>query len=384
MKKLFTILALLIAVMLAVPPVAVTAAQPLTFSLRIEGADKNLFYDDVTVTADSAKLNDVLTALNAQHPELAMQGIDAGYITSICGQAAGSFGGYDGWMFAVNGTDSPVGIADCTVAEGDEIVFYYGDPFGRGMQHPVVFADLACNGILRIMSVDTVYDASYNATLVFNPVANAQVYVKGGAVDETFVTDEKGQITVCQNASIPAGNYNIQVTRADADGCPTALRLKPDYTFVCAGGDYGTPGIDDMQKITICFVGNMCINLSDIIAPGAYGYRVFDSKMLELDDSAPVQTGVTFTLMAGDAVGMPLFKLAVAGDVNCDGKLTTDDARDALRAAVGLQKLTLAQTAAADADIKDGETTTDEARKLLRVAVGLDSYDSLTAAYTAH
>lgn len=62
---------------------------------------------------------------------------------------------------------------------------------------------------------------------------------------------------------------------------------------------------------------------------------------------------------------------AVRGDVNGDGKVTVEDARTALRAAVGLEKLDEKQTAAADYD-GDGEVTAADARAILRKATGLE------------
>ena len=63
------------------------------------------------------------------------------------------------------------------------------------------------------------------------------------------------------------------------------------------------------------------------------------------------------------------------GDVNNDGKITVDDARAALRAAVKLDVLSAAAYAAADVDGKKG-VTVDDARLILRVSVKLDTFDS--------
>ena len=52
-------------------------------------------------------------------------------------------------------------------------------------------------------------------------------------------------------------------------------------------------------------------------------------------------------------------------------KVTTADAREALRAAVGLEDLTAAQKSKADAD-GDGNVTTADAREILRKATGLE------------
>lgn len=61
----------------------------------------------------------------------------------------------------------------------------------------------------------------------------------------------------------------------------------------------------------------------------------------------------------------------VLGDVDGDGKVTAEDARLALRAALGLEILTEDQLKAADFD-KDGEITAADARLILRESLGLE------------
>ena len=62
------------------------------------------------------------------------------------------------------------------------------------------------------------------------------------------------------------------------------------------------------------------------------------------------------------------------GDVNGDGRITSADARLALRAAVSLETLDAVQLLSADAN-GDGKVTSADARLILRVAVGLDSFE---------
>jgi len=64
-------------------------------------------------------------------------------------------------------------------------------------------------------------------------------------------------------------------------------------------------------------------------------------------------------------------KTAKAGDLDADGSVTATDARIALRAAVGLDKLTGALEKAADMD-SDNSVTAADARIILRIAVGLE------------
>lgn len=66
-----------------------------------------------------------------------------------------------------------------------------------------------------------------------------------------------------------------------------------------------------------------------------------------------------------------LEQLNHGGDIDGDGKVTAADARLALRASVGSEKLTDMQKAAADVD-GDGKVTSADAREILRKSVGLE------------
>ena len=65
---------------------------------------------------------------------------------------------------------------------------------------------------------------------------------------------------------------------------------------------------------------------------------------------------------------LPWVKYCPMGDVNFDGKVTSADARLALRAVVKLEKLTPAQLLAADLD-GDGKVSSSDARAILQKAV---------------
>ena len=67
----------------------------------------------------------------------------------------------------------------------------------------------------------------------------------------------------------------------------------------------------------------------------------------------------------------------LAGDVNLDGKVGSDDARLALRASVKLENLTADQNKCADAN-RDGKVGSDDARLILRASVKLETLKPLT------
>lgn len=77
-------------------------------------------------------------------------------------------------------------------------------------------------------------------------------------------------------------------------------------------------------------------------------------------------------LMILSILPVSLASAAMLGDIDGDGKISSDDARLALRASVRLEALTEAQKLLADVDF-DGEVTSSDARSILRAAVGLES-----------
>ncbi|MBE6789619.1 MAG: hypothetical protein E7535_00330 [Ruminococcaceae bacterium] len=89
------------------------------------------------------------------------------------------------------------------------------------------------------------------------------------------------------------------------------------------------------------------------------------SGALITDNTLPA-TGMTLVLP--DASVMTLI---IMGDTDGDGKISAADARLALRASVGLEKLTDAQKTAAEVD-KKAEITASDARLILRASVGLE------------
>ena len=79
------------------------------------------------------------------------------------------------------------------------------------------------------------------------------------------------------------------------------------------------------------------------------------------------------SLVLALSAGLTAFA-AASGDLTGDNKIGTGDARDILRAAIGLDTLSAAKKDAADVNL-DGSVTTADARMALRVAVGLEKTD---------
>ena len=80
------------------------------------------------------------------------------------------------------------------------------------------------------------------------------------------------------------------------------------------------------------------------------------------------------TIGTGDTLhyGQDVYTLVLFRDCNGDGRITSADARAALRHTVRLQTLSEPQQIAADSD-QNGRITTSDARRILRYSLGLIS-----------
>jgi len=223
-KILSLLLALVTLSCLAIP----VSAESNSVTLRIEGISENFYYSTVEIS-ESATVADVIISADANSDKITVVGAESFYITDINGEIAGTFGGWDGWSYMVNGEIPAVGIGDYTVKNGDTIVVYYSDSFGVGMQYPVMDTSKISEGILTFTSTDTTYDENYNPTTTVNPVADMTVLF-----DNTeYKTDKQGSVTVAKE-QLTAGEHSIQVSKASENGVPLVLRFAPDAKVTIA------------------------------------------------------------------------------------------------------------------------------------------------------
>lgn len=230
-KLAFLVLSLALCLSATSVNVGFAADKTMNVNLRIEGVDKNLFYDTVEVPyTDALTLQQALTYIDAQEDSIAITGVDTAYITDINGEAAGQFGGWDGWLYKVNGADSSVGIDSLELADGDNVVLYYGDPYGVGMQFPVADTSAIKDGVISFTSSDTTYDADYNPIVTVNPVVGATVTWTNGDTTKDYVTNDKGVITVDAD-QLTAGAHAVQISKVGDTKLPLVLRFTPDYSI---------------------------------------------------------------------------------------------------------------------------------------------------------
>lgn len=216
---------------------ALAEGEPFSVSLRIEGAEKTLFHDTVTLSAaEDVTVLDVIQAADSASEELEVTVTESeygSYISAVNGEAEGQIL-YDGWSYLKNGTAPEVGVSACSVANGDTVVLYYADPFGEnGFQIPKMDDSRLAEGILKFTSADTVYDENWQPTTVVNPVVGATVTWSYAGGIAQYVTDEKGEIKIAF-AQLTAGDHAVQIEKyaqsvtVSGGKLPLVLRLSAD------------------------------------------------------------------------------------------------------------------------------------------------------------
>lgn len=218
MKKIFTLLLALLIIALPLtacndPANTDPSPDPDSIVLRIEGNSDNLFYGKVAI-GDNSNLKDLLTEFDKTNNDINIEGEENAYITKINNEAGGAYGGWDGWCVLVNGESPAVGIGDITVNKGDEVILYYGDPWGVGMAYP----EFEVKGNHIIFSTST--DISATGT-----VSNIKVTVDG----TVYQADENGVVNL--NKSLASGSHTLQIELKSENGLCLALRYAPGFTF---------------------------------------------------------------------------------------------------------------------------------------------------------
>jgi hypothetical protein len=243
-KRIICLWTAFLLVFAMLPGIFAAAAEEISVSLRIEGIVNTLFYDTLEIpSAGDVTLQQAILYADEQNSDLSIVGAqgDAPYITEINGEAAGFFGGYDGWLYRVNDEDASVGMQDIVLKDGDSVVLYYGDPFGAGMQYPFADTSDIGDGVLRFISKDTTYPEN-EPVVTQNPVSGATViwYDTGGVEAARYVTDENGEVTI-DAQYLSAGSHRVGIERTKDDsgevGLPTVLRLAPDYSVTVGSGE---------------------------------------------------------------------------------------------------------------------------------------------------
>ena len=217
----------------------------------IEGAEGNIALTSGTFAKDgTVTVADVLKAIDEADDTLEITGIDEGYITTVNGLTAGTFGGYDGWMYAVkyytaieDGTigmsiDVPmVGVGDYKIEDSCVIVLYYGD-YGI----PFAETDVDENGMINLVTYTPVYAEDYSVSdFTKAPLA------EGNFTFVPVTTDEEGNEVLGEAIVFTADENGVTTLSADMKELDEGIY----YGYVGKQSDKITVGETEMTKALV-------------------------------------------------------------------------------------------------------------------------------------
>ena len=231
MKKIVALL--LVALMLSTAVFAgemmVIAPNPnagKTVTVRVESPEGNLFYGKVPVEEGNSVLDAAEKAFAQADIEytVAVSPYGGSYITKAAGLQEGALGGYEGWLYYVDGVSPAVSMSLSTLQGGEEVVLIYTD---FDVLVPILEASRDDKGLvtLTVTADVTTYDENWNATVSRQPVADAAMTVEGQAM----TTDAQGKVLL-DAALSEKDALSVQIGKKSAVGLPAVIPFAPDYT----------------------------------------------------------------------------------------------------------------------------------------------------------
>lgn len=218
--------------------VTIARENTMNVSLRIEGPEACYLYDTFEIEKGSNAAQ-LISLADEIYDDIEIVGADSGYISEVNGIEAGSFGGWDGWYYSVNGDVPNFGISGYDLSENDTVVLYYGE---YPCYLPIADTSLlASEGKITFTAKVTFGDA-------FIPVDNMTVYFDG----EEYKTDYNGTVVI-DESQLTYGVHSLQIEKYGYSGAPAVCRYASDYTVFVeskAFGDVNLDGSLDVNDVT--------------------------------------------------------------------------------------------------------------------------------------
>ena len=177
--------------------------------LRIEGITETILPEEsLLVGADDAAPN-ALDVLEEAEEEgwINNHAVDGGMVTKVDDDEQGYFGGWDGWLFKVNGTSPAEGAGDYELKNDDYVVWYYGE-----MEPETHIPEIDLAPEPPVETGETLEVTVTSEYFCFETEEPQKEYIEDAVVEFTgdeYETDENGTAEI--NMPEDAGEYYLQV-----------------------------------------------------------------------------------------------------------------------------------------------------------------------------
>lgn len=212
---------------------------PLSVSIQVEGPQGSIAEGIAAGSNVLAVLQNLLT--EKQVPITVTDSSFGKYVSAINNIAAGTYGGYDGWMFDVNRDGQwsfpAVGMDAFELQKSDKVVVYYSGSDTQLVESIQVTPASPKAGEAFTVAVKKTASIWNGTTSEIVTAAAAGVQVKIGS---TTVTTDADGLAAFSSGVAEAGTYPIVVTGYAADQAPSLVRAaKP---LVIVQGSTTNPG----------------------------------------------------------------------------------------------------------------------------------------------
>ena len=204
-------------------------ASAVQVRVQVEGPSESIASGEVRAHTALEALERLLTDQSVSYETVSYsfgKGID-----SVDGIASGSFGGWDGWMYAVLRGDRwihpAVSLDAFTLEENDRVVLYYSDNTKVVKDVEPVPAEPEENEPFSIRVTTSEWDWTNNKEVVL-PAAGVRVTVGG----QSAVTDAEG---LAQFDGLPAGEYEVVVDGYKEGAAPSVVKTTAKLTIAGSG-----------------------------------------------------------------------------------------------------------------------------------------------------
>lgn len=191
--------------------------------VRIEGVNNNILKSEVSVTSTKPTVLDaIVEALDVGEIDYIISDSGYGaYIQSINGETAAMFGGWDGWLFLVNGIAATASADNTELFENDEILLYYGlfEPDTLIPKY-AVSSDKIKAGDTFTITVTSCYMDYDSGNMIDVKIENATIEIDG----TKYITDDDGKTKITIDK---AGTYSVQIYKNNENSYPSIVRIVP-------------------------------------------------------------------------------------------------------------------------------------------------------------
>lgn len=265
---------------------------------------------------------------------------------------------------AVYAAEPQINVSDGMTFPGEQIVLEISIENNPGIS--AMYLDVTYDAPLELKKVT-------DTGLFGNPLfsENIDAYPYRLSWDESLMTKNNTSDGVAARLiffvpeNTPVGEYNVNIS------CDSEEVYDNELVNVGFSLSGGCISVKEAQYHSVKFFGDSVFiipgrRVVDILSEMPTGTQITD-RNIPAELSRNIESGYVLERIDGEK-----YNCIIIGDTDCDGNITSSDARLTLRNSVGLEDFSPMQKMCADTD-HSGIVDSSDARSILRASVGLDS-----------